>query len=60
METDLIYYRRRAAEESAAAAAAEHVKVKQVHLELARRYAERITALEAEPARATLHLVTAA
>ena len=60
METDLVYYRRRAAEESAAAAAAEHVKVKQVHLELARRYAERIAAAEAEPARAALHWVTAA
>ncbi len=60
MESDLVYYRRRAAEETAAAAAAEHVKVKQVHLELARRYSDRVAALEAEPARASLRLVTAA
>lgn len=60
MESDLVYYRRRAAEETAAAAEAEHVKVRQVHLELARRYAERVTALESEPARAGLRLVTAA
>jgi hypothetical protein len=60
METDLAYYRRRAAEEAAAAAAARHAKVQQVHLELARRYSERVDALEVEPARAALRLVTAA
>jgi hypothetical protein len=60
METDLIYYRRRATEEAAAAASAEHVKVRQVHLELARRYAERVTLLESAPSRVPLHLVTAA
>ena len=62
METDLVYYRRRAAEEAAAAAVAEHLNVKQVHLELARRYAERVAALETqgEAARASLRLVTAA
>ena len=60
MESDLVYYRRRAAEESAAAAEAEHVKVRQVHLELARRYADRVATLEVEPARTGLRLVTAA
>lgn len=62
METDLVYYRRRAAEEAAAAAVAEHVNVKQVHLELARLYAERVVTLESqrEPARTGLRLVTAA
>ena len=60
MESDLAYYRRRAAEEESAASAAEHVSVRQVHLELARRYAERVTLLEAEPSRVPLHLVTAA
>ena len=60
MELDLVYYRRRAAEEAAAAAAAEHVRVRQVHLELARRYEEHVALLEAEPGRVPLHLVTAA
>lgn len=60
METDLIYYRRRAAEETAAAAVAEHARVRQVHLELARRYAERVASMEAEPHRVPLQVVTAA
>lgn len=60
MESDLTYYRRRAAEEAAEAAVAEHIKVRQVHLELARHYAERVTTLESESARAGLRLVTAA
>jgi hypothetical protein len=60
MESDLVYFRRRAAEEAAAAAAAEHMKVKQVHLELARRYSERVAVLETEPPRTSLRLVTAA
>lgn len=60
MEKDLVYYRRRAAEEAAAAAAANHARVQQVHLELARRYTERVAELEAEPARAGLRLVSAA
>ena len=60
MESDLVYYRRRAAEEAAAAESAGHARVRQVHLELARRYAERVEELESEPARAALRLVTAA
>lgn len=60
MEADLVYYRRRAAEETAAAAVVAHVRVRQIHLELARRYAERVAALESEPQRAGLRLVTAA
>jgi hypothetical protein len=57
MEADLKYYHRRSAEESAAAHAASDAKVRDVHLELARRYAERITALNATVQRAALHLV---
>jgi hypothetical protein len=60
MEPDLVYYRRRAAEEASAAASAVNLKVRQVHHELARRYAERVVDLEAEPPRAGLHLVSAA
>lgn len=60
MESDLIYYRRRVAEETAAAALATNVKVQQVHLEFARRYSERVAALETEPGRVGLRLVTAA
>jgi len=57
MEADLKYYYRRSAEESAAARAARDAKVREVHLELARRYAERVSALNAVTARASLHLV---
>ena len=57
MEADLKYYRRRTAEESAAAEAARDSKVREVHLELARRYAERISALNANVQKASLHLV---
>jgi hypothetical protein len=60
MESDLIYYRRRAAEETAAAVAVQNMKVKQVHLELARRYSVRVTDLEAEPTRERLRLISAA
>ena len=57
MEADLKYYYRRSAEESAAADAALDKKVRAVHLELARRYAERITALNAATQRVSLHLI---
>jgi hypothetical protein len=57
MEADLKYYRRRSAEESAAAEAARDSKVRAIHLELARRYAERIGSLNATVQRASLHLV---
>lgn len=60
MKNDLIYYRRRIAEESAAAAAALSPEVGAVHLELARRYGERITALESPDRESALRLVTAA
>jgi hypothetical protein len=60
MEADLAYYRRRSAEEAAAAATALDAKVRSIHLELGRRYAERIAELEAERGAANLHLVTAA
>ena len=57
MEADLKYYHRRSAEESAAAAAARDSKVREIHLELARRYAERIAAMNATVQRAPFHLV---
>ena len=60
MEAELIYYRRRSAEEAAAAAAAPTAKVRQVHLELARRYDERVSDIEAGLRRSEIHLVSAA
>lgn len=60
MEAELAYYRRRSAEEAAAAASAQPGSVRDAHLELARRYHERIAALEAESRRAGIHLVSAA
>jgi hypothetical protein len=60
MEADLAYYRRRSAAEANAAAAALDPVVRDVHLELVRRYAERVATLEAEPARTSVQLVTAA
>jgi hypothetical protein len=38
METNSAYYRRRAIEEKTAALASAHPKVRQVHIDLARRY----------------------
>lgn len=60
MKNDLLYYRRRVAEETAAAAAAPSAAVGAVHLELARRYGERINALESADRESMLRLVTAA
>jgi hypothetical protein len=60
MEADLVYYRRRFAEESQAATAALDSRVRQVHLELARRYSERIAALKTERVELHLRLVPAA
>lgn len=57
MDADLKYYRRRSAEESAAALAAPNGRVREVHLELARRYGERISALSAATEQVSLHLV---
>ena len=54
MNADLAYYRRRIAEEAAAAAAASDLRVRAVHLELARRYAERCAAIEGEMPRLLL------
>jgi len=45
MDTDLAYYRRRSADEQAAAAATRDPKIGAIHLELARRYDERVVAL---------------
>jgi hypothetical protein len=60
MDADLAYYRRRSVEETAAAAAALLPRVRQVHLELAHGYDQRIAALEVEQRQTHLHLVTAA
>jgi hypothetical protein len=60
MEADLVYYQRRSAQEAAAAAASPSVKARGVHLELARHYEQRISALEAEYRRSALHIVSAA
>ena len=60
MEAELAYYRRRSAEEAAAADSAELQSVRDAHLELARRYDDRIAALETENGRAGIHLVAAA
>ena len=57
MEADVAYYKRRTAQETAAANAALDRKVRQVHLELARRYGERISALEHREVAQQLHLV---
>jgi hypothetical protein len=57
MDGDLKYYRRRSVEESAAAQRAPNAKVREVHLELARRYDERISALSVPAEKISLHLV---
>lgn len=59
MQSELHYYRRRLAEETAAAAASSDAKAAAVHLELARRYDERIKLIERQRP-AQLHLVSAA
>ena len=58
MEVELAYYRRRAAEEAAAADSAGNEVVRNTHLELSRRYAERLAAIEADrqpPVKSLLH-----
>lgn len=60
MEADLIYYRRRAAEERGAAESAPDSFVRAVHLELARRYDERISTLGTKADRPDLRLVLSA
>lgn len=59
MDAELKYYRRRSIEETAAAAVASNSKVRNVHLELGRRYEERISTIEGEIKRAELHPVSA-
>jgi hypothetical protein len=60
LEADLVYYRRRSAQETAAAAAARDPKVRRVHLELARRYDERVALIAAGGTAQQMHLVPAA
>jgi hypothetical protein len=60
MEVDLIYYRRRWAEEMQASAGALDPRVRDVHLDLARRYDERIAQLERQRFELHLRLVPAA
>ncbi len=59
MDADLNYYERRSAEEAAAAALAEDARVREAHLELARRYEQRISSIEAQRRRADFRLVSA-
>ena len=59
MEAELAYYRRRSAEELKAADNAHDGKVRNVHLELGRRYGERVSTMEAELRRSQLHAVEA-
>ena len=60
MEGNAVYYRRRLAEEKAAAIHAVHPRARDAHLEMAARYEERLTALEAGEDTAPLHLVDVA
>jgi hypothetical protein len=60
MEADVVYYRRRSAEESAAAEAAVDSRVRQVHLDLAALYADRLTSIETGSTENRLQLVSAA
>lgn len=60
MEADLVYFRRRSAEEVRAAGRALDVRVRAVHLDLARRYQERAAELEAQQLDVHLTLVPAA
>jgi hypothetical protein len=60
MEADVVYYRRRSAEESAAAEAAVDSRVRQVHLDLAALYADRLTSIETHSTENRLQLVSAA
>jgi len=45
MQSDLSYFRRRASEERTAALQARHPHVRQVHLDMAARYEERVRAM---------------
>ena len=56
MEAELSYYRRRSMEESRAAATATDSKARSVHLELGRRYLERVSIIEAEFRRQQMQL----
>jgi len=57
MEAELNYYRRRSVQENQAAATAPNGKLRSVHLELGRRYCEKISMIEAELNRGQMHLV---
>jgi hypothetical protein len=60
MESDLVYYRRRSREEAEAARQALDSRVRDVHLELARRYSERAAELQPGQGDVQLRLVPAA
>jgi hypothetical protein len=47
MESDVIYFGRRAGEERRAAMQADHPGVRQAHLEMAQRYDDLVTAIDA-------------
>ena len=56
MERDAVYYRRRLAEEKAAAIHAQHPAARAAHLEMAARYDERLSEIEASARQDPLHL----
>ena len=60
MESDRTYFLRRAAAERAAAISAAHPMARAAHLEMARRYEERLNELAAADGRPDLKLVDVA
>ena len=60
MDSDAVYYRRRLAEEKAAAIHAPHPRARAAHLEMAARYEERLSALEADSVQDPIQLVDVA
>lgn len=59
MEVDLAYYRRRSAQETLAASEATDGRVREIHLELARRYAERAQSIDVDDSERRPRLVAA-
>ena len=60
MNDDAAYYSRRAREERAAALKAPHPNARQVHLDMAEAYEERLREIAADERRSGIHLVSAA
>lgn len=60
MERDTEYYRRRASDERVAAMKAAHAKVREAHLEMARLYDEKLSAIASGEQSVRLDLTTVA